>query len=120
MDSRRKRGGSGCRAARRVGKIAADEDAETVQADDEIGGEGGVGSGVFRNKGSKRFGRSHGNRHGQVGVVHVARMEPEGRTVVIVALAGLRQDMQRRCDVLGIWCARWEDSRSRPDAASIV
>jgi hypothetical protein len=32
-----------------------------------------VGSGVFRNKGSKRFSRSHGNRHGQVSVVHAAR-----------------------------------------------
>jgi superfamily II DNA/RNA helicase len=46
--------------------------------------------------------------------------EPGGTTIVIVPLTALRQDMQRRCDVLGISCAAWEDSRSPPDAASIV
>jgi hypothetical protein len=88
-----------------VGKIAADEDAETVRADDEIGGEGGSvpGRSGTRDRSdsgeSQASSRSHGNRHGQFGVVHVARMgRARRKDEVMVPLIALRQDMQRRLD----------------------
>jgi superfamily II DNA or RNA helicase len=45
--------------------------------------------------------------------------EQEGLTVVVVPLVALREDMQRRCDELGIKCAAW-DWRRPPDDATIV
>jgi hypothetical protein len=46
--------------------------------------------------------------------------ESGGTTVVIIPLIGLRYDMLRRCDELGISCVEWVGGRSPPDAASIV
>ncbi|KAF9882584.1 hypothetical protein FE257_006232, partial [Aspergillus nanangensis] len=48
-----------------------------------------------------------------------AWIEPGGTTVVVVPLIALRQDMQQRCQQLGISCTVWE-SRRPPDAASII
>jgi superfamily II DNA/RNA helicase len=45
--------------------------------------------------------------------------EPGGTSVVVVPLKGLREDMLRRCEALGIACAVWNERR-QPDAASIV
>jgi superfamily II DNA helicase RecQ len=45
--------------------------------------------------------------------------EPGGTSVVAVPLKGLREDVLRRCEALGIACAVWDDRR-QPDAASIV
>ncbi|KAF1818784.1 P-loop containing nucleoside triphosphate hydrolase protein [Dissoconium aciculare CBS 342.82] len=45
--------------------------------------------------------------------------EPGGTSVVVVPLKGLREDMLRRCEALGITCAVWNERR-QPDAASIV
>lgn len=42
-----------------------------------------------------------------------------GLTIVVVPLIALRQDMQERCQRLGIPCAAW-DPRRPPDGASIV
>lgn len=48
-----------------------------------------------------------------------AWLEPGGTTIVVVPLLSLRQDLQRRCQQLGIACVAW-DSRCPPDDASIV
>ena len=48
-----------------------------------------------------------------------AWLEPGGTTIVVVPLLSLRQDLQRRCQQLGIACVAWE-SRCPPDDASIV
>ncbi|KAI9035034.1 uncharacterized protein KD926_004698 [Aspergillus affinis] len=48
-----------------------------------------------------------------------AWLEPGGTTIVVVPLLSLRQDLQRRCQRLGIACVAWE-SRCPPDDASIV
>lgn len=45
--------------------------------------------------------------------------EPDGLTVVVVPLVALREDMQRRCDELGVRCAAW-DWRRPPEDATIV
>jgi superfamily II DNA or RNA helicase len=45
--------------------------------------------------------------------------EQDGLTVVVLPLVALREDMQRRCDELGIRCAAW-DWRRPPEDATIV
>lgn len=45
--------------------------------------------------------------------------DSSGTTVVVVPLISLRQDMQERCQQLGLSCASW-NSQHPPDAASIV
>jgi superfamily II DNA helicase RecQ len=42
-----------------------------------------------------------------------------GGSVVVVPLIALRQDMQRRCQAMGIECAEWEWRRP-PDAARVI